>query len=144
MSGPKRSRLLVVNCLVSGTVTPDRSAESTMALSQYPRLNIGDGSRESDRRGLNMGIKHVEAMIVSWQSAAGRRHCQWCLTLASGAISHGDGALSLRFNCARLSRDAIQFEQQLRLVTQLSPTSAAGRVTRTGEDSYWARSVLRQ
>ena len=69
MSGPKRSRLLVVNCLVSGTVTPDRSAESTMALSQYPRLNIGDGLRVSDRRGLKLGMKHmkhVEAVIVSW------------------------------------------------------------------------------
>ena len=29
-------------------------------------------------------------------------------------------------------------------VTQLSPTSAAGRGTRTGEDSCWARSASRQ
>ena len=79
-----------------------------MALSQYPHLNIGDGSRDSDRRGLNLGMKHVEEVIVSWQSAAGRRCCQWCLALASGAGLHGDGALSLRFNCARLSLDAIQ------------------------------------
>ena len=47
---------------------------------------------------------------------------------------HGDGALSLR-NCARLSLDAIKIERQPQLVTQLSPTSAAGSVTRTGEDS---------
>ena len=68
-------------------------------------VNFGDGSRDSDWRGL---ILHVEAVIVSWQSAAGRQYCQWCLILASGAVSHGDGALSLRFNCARLSLDAIQ------------------------------------
>ena len=40
-----------------------------MALSQYPRLNIGDGLRVSDRRGLKLGMKHmkhVEAVIVSW------------------------------------------------------------------------------
>ena len=82
-----------------------------MPLSQDPRLNIGDGSRDSEMRGLNLGMKHVEAVIVSWQSAAGRRHCQWCLAIASGAVSpvdDGGGALSLRFNCARLSLDAIQ------------------------------------
>ena len=90
-------------------------------------------------RGLILGMKHVEAMIVSWQSAAGRQYCQWCLILASGAVSHGDGALSLLFNCARLSLGAIQFEQQLRWVTQLSPTSAAGRVTWTGENSCCKR-----
>ena len=55
-----------------------------------------------------LGTKRVEAVIVSWQLAAGRRYCQWCLALASGAGLHGDGALSLRFNCARLSLDAIQ------------------------------------
>ena len=27
-----------------------------MALSQYPRLNIGDGSRDSGRRGLKLGV----------------------------------------------------------------------------------------
>ena len=39
---------------------------ATMALSQYPRLNIGDGTRDSDRRGFNLGMKHVEAVKVSW------------------------------------------------------------------------------
>ena len=54
-------------------------------------------------------MKHVEAVIVSWQSvAAGLQYCPWCLILASGEVSHGDGALSLQFNCARLSLDAIQ------------------------------------
>ena len=33
---------------------------------------------------------------------------EWCLALASGAVSHGDGAMSLRSNCARLSLDAVQ------------------------------------
>ena len=91
-----------------------------------------------------LGTKHVEAVIVSWKSAAGLQYCQGCLALVLGAGLHVDGALSLWFNCARLSLDAIQFEQQPQLVTQLSPTSAAGRMTRTGEDTCWARSVLRQ
>ena len=68
------------------------------------RLSLGD----SDWRGLMLGTKRVEAVIVSWQLAAGRRYCQWCLALASGAGLHGDGALSLLFNCARLSLDTIQ------------------------------------
>ena len=33
---------------------------------------------------------------------------QWCLALAWGTDSHGDGAVSLRSNCARLSLGAIQ------------------------------------
>ena len=55
-----------------------------------------------------MGTRHDEAVIVSWWSAVSRRYCQWCLTLASGAVSHGVGAVGLRFNCARLSLDVFQ------------------------------------
>ena len=68
-------------------------------------------------------------MVSSTRSGAGLH--------GEGAGLHGDGALSLRFNCARLSLDAIQFEQQLRLVTQLSPTSASGQ-----HDSDSSRLIL--
>ena len=55
-----------------------------------------------------LGTKHIEAVIVSWQSAAGLRYSEWCLALlGSGLAWAGDGALSLRFNCARLSLIAI-------------------------------------
>ena len=81
-----------------------------------------------------LGTKRVEAVVVSWQPTAGRRNDQWCLTLALGAVSHGDGAVSLRFNCARLSLDVFKFELQPHSVAQLSPKSVAGPWTRTGED----------
>ena len=61
---------------------------------------------------LMLGTKRVEAVVVSWQPAAVRRYGQWCLTLASGSVSHGDGAVSLRTNCARLSLDVFSFEHQ--------------------------------
>ena len=79
-------------------------------------------------------MKRVEAAIFSWQSAAGRRYCHWCLALASGAVSHGDGALSLTVQDSPLM--LFKFERQPQLVTQLSMTSAADRATRAGEDSY--------
>ena len=81
-----------------------------------------------------LGTKRVEAVIVSWQLAAGRRYCQWCLALAGP----GDAALTLRFNCARLSLYAVQFEQQLRWVTQLSSLSSTSAAPQPGEDSCWA------
>ena len=60
-------------------------------------------------------MKHVasEAVIVSWYPAAGLQYPHCYLAIASGAVSHGDGALeavSLWFNCARLSLDAIQVQ----------------------------------
>ena len=44
-----------------------RNYTNDMALPQYPRLNtgIGERSRDSDWRGLNLEMKHVEAVIVS-------------------------------------------------------------------------------
>ena len=54
-------------------------------------------------------MKYVEAVIVSWKSAAGQWYFQWCLALTSGAVSHGDWAVSLRINCARLSLDAVGY-----------------------------------
>ena len=55
-----------------------------------------------------MATRLDEAVIISLQMAAGRRYCQWCLALAQETVSPGNGPLSLRFNCARLSLDAIQ------------------------------------
>ena len=135
VSGPKRSRLWFKSpCFRHSDARQICGIDgATMALSQYPRLNIGDGSRDSNRRGLNLGMKHVEAVIVGWQSAAGRRYCQWCLILASGAVSHGDGALSL--NCVHDSRC-------LNTSHNWSLSIVRRRRTRTGEDSCWARSVL--
>ena len=82
-------------------------------------------------------MKHVEAVIVRGsRQRAGRaampRHCQWCLALASRAVSHGDGALSLRFKSPLM---LLKLEYQLQWVTHVSPTSAAGSGTRTEEDS---------
>ena len=57
---------------------------------------------------------------------------QWCLGLASGAVSHGDGALSLPFNCARLSLNTIQVwtpattDRLLRRLVRRLPQSDVG------------------
>ena len=73
--------------------------------------DVGSRPRDKDRRGRMLGTKRVEAVVVSWYPAAG-----------------------LRVDSAKLSLDVFKFEHQPHSVTQLNPTSAAGRGTRTGED----------
>ena len=151
MSGPKRSRLLSLNCLVSSTLTPDdRSAELhkryksvTMALSQYPWLNIGDGYRAS---GGNLTWEW--SMLRQWYLAGSRQR--------AGGIASGVWPSPWKMSRTGMGQWAyglteqdspwmlFKLEHELRLVTQLSLTSAAGRGTRTGEDSYWLRSMSRQ
>ena len=67
-----------------------------------PTSAAGSVTRTGEDSSLILGTKRVEAVIVSWQLAAGRRYRKWFSILASGAGLHGDGALSLRFNCSRL------------------------------------------
>ena len=73
----------------------------------------------------------IEVKLVASSGPQDRRYCQWCLALASKAVSHGDGVAGLWFNCARFSLMLFKFQHQPQPVEHLSSTSAAGRMPRT-------------
>ena len=52
---------------------------------------------DQNRMRLTQDTKRVEAAIVNWWSAAGRKFHHWCLALTSAVVSHRDQTMSLRF-----------------------------------------------
>ena len=67
---------------------------------------------------MGTGTKHAEA-VIAWLAelvtiiGSGPAVYQWCLALrvasqaGAARVSHRDGAVSLRFDCARLSLHAV-------------------------------------
>ena len=80
VSGPKRSRLLVLNCPVSGTVTPDRSAElhkwytSATMVQQWLSPSTHDSTLATGRVTLTGEDSTWEwSMLRQWKLAGSRQ-----------------------------------------------------------------------